>query len=155
GLAMARQPASVPAVMAKSWALVNQHAGATEMKNPWVSSWPTWALPRRTVMIGYFPTRRNVRALTSLGNPATWWASVALALVLGWQILWRGVARVVRAAPPGTAGSNGAGFLEEHGRATLIVLSTALAFLAPWVLTHRDSYIYHFLPSYAAMVLLL
>jgi dolichyl-phosphate-mannose--protein O-mannosyl transferase len=155
GLAITRQPASASAVVAKTWQLLNQHAGATEMKNPWVSGWPTWALPWRTVMLGYVVTGRNVRALTTLGNLVTWWASVALALALGWQILWRGVARVLRAAPPESAGSGGAGFLEQHGRATLIVLSTALGFLAPWVLTHRDSYIYHFLPSYAAIVLLL
>jgi dolichyl-phosphate-mannose--protein O-mannosyl transferase len=47
------------------------------------------------------------------------------------------------------------GFVLEHGRAVLVLLAAALAFLAPWVLTRRDSYLYHFLPSYTALVLLL
>jgi dolichyl-phosphate-mannose--protein O-mannosyl transferase len=35
------------------------------------------------------------------------------------------------------------------------LLATTIGFLAPWVLTHRDSYVYHFLPSYASLVVLL
>ena len=37
----------------------------------------------------------------------------------------------------------------------LILLAGCIGFVAPWVLTHRDSYIYHFLPSYMAIILIL
>ena len=47
------------------------------------------------------------------------------------------------------------GFLEAHGRAALILLGGAIGFVAPWAISHRDSYIYHFLPSYVLLVALL
>jgi dolichyl-phosphate-mannose--protein O-mannosyl transferase len=37
----------------------------------------------------------------------------------------------------------------------LVLLAGWVAFLAPWVLTRRDPYIYHYLPAYAFGVLLL
>jgi dolichyl-phosphate-mannose--protein O-mannosyl transferase len=36
-----------------------------------------------------------------------------------------------------------------------VLLAGCLGFIAPWVITHRDSYIYHFLPAYVAIIMLL
>jgi dolichyl-phosphate-mannose--protein O-mannosyl transferase len=189
GLGLARHPASVLDVIRETLRLVAHHAALTDMKNAWASSWPTWLLPARPLLLGYISQTGSLRVLSSLGNLATWWAAMILALTLGWTILVRGLEttwggprwgaptphaaapsnaaaadeplpvasrRAPRGAPSGMSFPELAGdFLDEHGRATLLVLSTALAFLAPWILTRRDSYIYHFLPSYAVLVLLL
>jgi hypothetical protein len=161
GLAMAGAPASVANVVAQTQRLLAQHAGATEMKNPWVSGWPTWALPRRALVLGFDERDGLVRALSCLGNLATWWAAVALSLLLGWRIAVRGLAATCAPSPARAEAEDGSVtlspgvFLAAHGRAVVLLLSGALAFLAPWVLTHRDSYLYHFLPSYTALVLLL
>ncbi|HVV48192.1 MAG TPA: glycosyltransferase family 39 protein [Polyangia bacterium] len=162
GLRMARQPASLGAVVEASVALLKRHVGLTEMKNPWVSGWPTWALPWRPVMLGSVDQVAGVRVLSSLGNLAVWWGAVATGLALSVKIAWRGLGATLGpgAAGPGAAvserGPAGDGdFLAAHGRAALIVLALVAGFLAPWVLTHRDSYIYHFLPSYLGLVVLL
>jgi dolichyl-phosphate-mannose--protein O-mannosyl transferase len=46
-------------------------------------------------------------------------------------------------------------FVLAHGRAVVLAVVGAAAFVSPWVLTHRDSYIYHFLPAYAVLLVLL
>jgi dolichyl-phosphate-mannose-protein mannosyltransferase len=141
GLWLTHRPASMMDVVHATSRLVERHASATNMKNPLTSSWPTWALPSRPLLLGYEVSGRNARALSAIGNLATWWGAVGVALVVGWTTLRRGIAKT---------------FAEKkHGRATLLTLLTALAFLAPWVLTRRDSYIYHYLPIYAALVVLL
>lgn len=141
GLWLTHRPASVVDVVHATSRLVEGHANATAMKNPLTSSWPTWALPRRPLLLGYEVSGRNARALSAVGNLATWWGALGVALAVGWTTLWRGLSTTLAET--------------KNGRATLLTLLTALAFLAPWVLTHRDSYIYHYLPSYAALVVLL
>jgi dolichyl-phosphate-mannose--protein O-mannosyl transferase len=138
---LTHRPASIPDVVHATSRLVDGHANATSMKNPLTSSWPTWALPRRPLLLGYEVSGRNARALSAIGNLATWWGSICVALAIGWTTLWRGISTTL--------------VERKHGRATLLTLLTALAFLAPWVLTRRDSYIYHYLPIYAALVVLL
>jgi dolichyl-phosphate-mannose--protein O-mannosyl transferase len=173
GLHTARQPATVAAVIRDTVRLVAHHAGLTEMKNPWTSGWVTWALPTRPILLGSTGHMGAVRVLTSLGNLATWWASILLALACAATIGWRGLRRTVadpreaeRSQDSGIArdvadrGSPGASigveaFVAAHGRAVVTAVAVALGFLAPWVLTHRDSYVYHFLPSYTALVVLL
>ena len=68
--------------------LMKQHAGATSMDNAFTSSWPTWFLPRRPLVLTSSTLGDDVRIATSMGNPLVWWAttlgswgSVAL---LGW-----------------------------------------------------------------------
>src|SRR5581483_10242206 len=165
GLRLIGHPAAIGDVIRETQSLVGRHAGLTDMKNPWTSGWPTWILPARPLMLGRVAQTGSVRVLSTLGNLVTWWAAMATALALGWAILSRGLAVTVAdgASAPGTPepqpaagdGVSAEGFVREHGRAALLALVTALAFLAPWILTHRDSYIYHFLPAYAALVVLL
>ena len=61
---------------------------------------------------------------------------------------------------PGEPGEPGepspvTGFVVAHGKSVIAAMLTTVAFLAPWILTHRDSYIYHFLPAYAPLVVTL
>jgi dolichyl-phosphate-mannose--protein O-mannosyl transferase len=103
-----------------------------------------------------------VRALSALGNLVLWWSACAVAIVSGVIVVWRGVGSFTKEL--GNDGAPRAGqplaaslhaFLSARPRAVLTLLAGALAFLSPWVLTHRDSYIYHFLPTYALLLILL
>jgi len=155
GLRLAKQPASIGAVISASAELLKHHAGLTEMKNTWVSGWPTWALPWRPVMLGSVDQVAGVRVLSSLGNLAVWWGAVAVGLTLTVKIAWRGLGATLGSGAAAPDRWSTGDFLAAHGRAALIVLVLVAGFLAPWVLTHRDSYIYHFLPSYLGLVVLL
>jgi dolichyl-phosphate-mannose-protein mannosyltransferase len=159
GLRMADHPASIAEIARETFRLLVHHAGLTDMKNPLTSSWPTWILPARPIVLGHIRQTGAVRILSSIGNLAIWWAAMATAMGLMWTILVQGLAATLqpRRDPSrrGTGETRATAFLNEHGHAVLLVLAAAIAFLAPWILTHRDSYIYHFLPSYAVLVLLL
>ena len=167
GLSIAGQPASVANVFAETRRLFEHHAVLTEMKNPATSGWVTWAVPLRPLWLGYHEGLGSVRALTSLGNPLVWWSAVALFGSCIASIAYHGVAsalgrggaasdeRAAREPERPAELLRPAPFVAAHGKAVLLLLSAALAFLAPWVLTHRDSYIYHFLPSYSALIVLL
>jgi dolichyl-phosphate-mannose--protein O-mannosyl transferase len=156
GLLTAGQPASVVDVVRDTARLVVHHASLTDMKNPWTSGWVTWVLPSRPILLGYVGQTGTVRALTSLGNLAIWWPSVGLGAYAACVVLWRGVGRTLSVdpeAPPSAIDPRA--FVAAHGRSVVTLLATTIGFLAPWVLTHRDSYVYHFLPSYASLVVLL
>lgn len=167
GLNLAHQPFSPVDALGETKRLYTHHAALTEMKNALVSGWVSWALPTKPIMMGYVERLGTVRAMTSLGNLALWWPGVALALVLCWRIIYRGLRATLREKKPeaaavanagplaSVAGLDFAGFLEAHGRSALIVLGGAIGFVAPWAISHRDSYLYHFLPSYVLLLMLL
>lgn len=139
GLSLVGQPGTLASVLADTKRLLSHHAGLTDMKNPWVSGWPTWFLPLRPLIFFREEQAGEVRLVTMLGNLATWWAATAAFVISVAWVLRDGV-RVVTTSP--------------SGKATVLLLSAVFGFLAPWVMTHRDSYLYHYLPSYLALVLI-
>ncbi len=154
GLAFDHQPHGIRDVIVASAALVQHHAALTDMKNPWVSGWITWIVPVRPLVMGYVPWRGGVRVLSSLGNLLVWWSAWAASLAIGGRLAWVGVGTVLHDGSPDSAPAP-APFVQRHGRASLVVLALIFAHLFPWAASHRDSYIYHFLPSYTGMVVLL
>ena len=154
GLEFAGQPTGVIAVVQDSQRLLQHHAGLTEMKHPYVSGWATWFLPRRAIVMARIDTLGEARVLTMLGNLATWWTAVLVSGAVLWKVLVQGFA-VVRNQSTDENASPLTRFVVSHGKAVLVLGSAVFAFLAPWMLSHRDSYLYHFLPSYLALVMLL
>ncbi|MBC8133278.1 MAG: phospholipid carrier-dependent glycosyltransferase [Deltaproteobacteria bacterium] len=167
GLALAGQPHAVTDIVRDVQRLFEHHAQLTDMKNPATSGWITWAVPVRPLHLGRTDAPGQVRLLSMLGNLAIWWAAVCVALLALRAVLRHGTVAVAR-QPQDPSGQDPElasrlssplswpeQFVHGRGRAVLVLLATVAAFLAPWVLTHRDSYIYHFLPSYAALVVLL
>jgi len=145
-------PAAPAGVVSATLTLVRHHAALTAMTNPSTSYWYTWLMALRPIMLRYDAVDGWVRAMTMLGNPLLWWCSAAV-------VTWR-LAATALATPGELAGSAlpVADRISAWARerwAELLPLAAYLGFLAPWVITKRDSYIYHFLPSYGVGLLLL
>jgi dolichyl-phosphate-mannose-protein mannosyltransferase len=172
GLALAGQPTGVSAAVRETQRLLAHHAALTDMKHPLTSGWVTWFLPQRAIVMSWIDSMGTVRALSMLGNLATWWGAGLCAAAATWNIAVLGLRRVLKpvtAAPEPVPPSEGvdataataspegpvARFVLSHGRAAVLLLAGALGFLAPWAVSHRDSYLYHYLPSYTALVMLL
>jgi dolichyl-phosphate-mannose--protein O-mannosyl transferase len=169
GLAVGGRDADLALVWSETERLFTHHAVLTDMKHPLTSGWPTWVLPVRPLVLGFRAEQGTVRALSSLGNLALWWTACALAILSLVAILRRGIDACLRpraagdgspasprgAADPTDSALSPARFVTAHCRGVLLALLAAVAFVSPWILTHRDSYIYHFLPSYAVLLILL
>lgn len=156
GFLLAKHPLGIGEVVEDTRRLLAHHAALTDMKNGATSSWPTWVVPTKPILLGFVREEGSVQALSSLGNLALWWSAWAVTLSCCATILWQGVARTLAPRREVDAREGVAlPFLDHDGRGAVLALAGALAFGAPWVLSHRDSYIYHFLPSYALMLVLL
>jgi dolichyl-phosphate-mannose-protein mannosyltransferase len=129
--------------------LYNEHLTKTEWTHRWVSPWYTWFLPVRPVVMRLDKAHGVIRTMSSLGNLAVWWGSELVVLgtivsVLRSPRAW--IARVRETAP---------GLFGADARAICwLLLMWALPIL-PWVVTRRDSYVYHYLPAYVFGVILL
>jgi dolichyl-phosphate-mannose--protein O-mannosyl transferase len=88
----------------------------------------------------------RVRMLTSLGNPALWW-TVNLALVVALAVAVWAAARALRREGVRNALR---GAFDFGGRAPRLCLLLACwaAPMAPWLISRRDSYVYHYLLAY-------
>ena len=158
GLSLAGKAASPIDVVNDTQRLIDHHAALTDMKNPWVSGWITWGVPTRPALLSYARHWGEVRVLSGMGNIALWWPGVALTVILVGVIIAKGVLFVAASPNEQTTQSNSVSvvaFLRQHGRAELVLLAGCIGFIAPWVVSHRDSYIYHFLPAYTAIIVTL
>lgn len=162
GLGMTGKAHGILDVIADTRRLLKHHSDLTDMKNPATSGWSTWFLPVRPLLLGFHEKQGAIRALTSLGNVATWWSAIILTLGAVAVLLRLGWARVLSETEDESTHTNQPAwlttvtqFLLGNGRSVMVLLLTAVGFVTPWILTHRDSYIYHFLPAYAALVVLL
>lgn len=148
GLRLAGEPSSPVDAWKKTIALVIQQAGATQFIHPLTSHWYTWFLPKRPITIRYDVVEPGiVRASTTLGNLILWW-SAALILLVGSVLLLRLAVAAVRArslhVPVGAT-----------SRGLVAIFLFALAMLLPWIIGKRDSYIYHYLPTYALSLVMI
>ncbi|PZR08641.1 MAG: hypothetical protein DI536_24365 [Archangium gephyra] len=153
GLSLTGKSGAPPSVVTETLGLLKHHAAATSMTHPFTSAWPTWFLPTRPIIMGVFREGGGLRTLTTLGNLAVWWPAMVLAASLTGLVAWRGVGATLQARE-GASWGPGA-FLDAHGREVLLLGAGALLFVAPWMLSRRDSYIYHFLPAYLFFTVLL
>jgi dolichyl-phosphate-mannose-protein mannosyltransferase len=141
---------SVAAVIAENREMIRHHLSYTVV-HPFSSRWYTWFLPLRPIYL-----RRDVdvdgsiRALLTLGHPLLWWGSTAAvigAVVLlaraGPRRLWRECAG---------AESPASGFDRKAIFWLVVAWAGPVVF---WIPSLRDSYVYHYLPSYAFALVLL
>ena len=143
GRVLSGQGAAPSDVVAATRVLVVHHLGLTQMTHPLTSHWYTWWLPTRPITLRFdWVEGRQIRAMSSLGNPLLWWTSTAAMLASLGSLLWLGARRLMQ---PSTRDQP----RELHTQARVLVGLAWVGFLSPWILTARDSYIYHYLPAYA------
>jgi dolichyl-phosphate-mannose-protein mannosyltransferase len=128
--------------------LLRHHAGLIDMQNPSTSSWPTWFIPTRPLLLWRMVEGTSLRLVTSRGNPLLWWFCSASVLCLTGTLLWRGLGPVLREA------RFRLGAIELPARSLVFSLLCYWSLMAPWILTRRDSYLYHYLPAYLVAVVL-
>lgn len=149
GLSLSQRPAGPMDVFAETKRLYLHHAALTHWKHPALTHWYEWFLPKKPLLLRANTLEDGrVKMLSSLGNPLLWWLVdlavlvVAVALIAG--ALGYLKKRGVRSALGGVRG-----LLDTPAGKRLALLLLWAAPVAPWILSKRDSYLYHYLPAYA------
>lgn len=148
GLWISRAPWDPLSVWQATLELIHHHAGLIDMQNPSTSSWVTWFVPTRPITLWRTVEGSTLRSVTSRGNPLLWACCSASVLGLTGAVTWRGL------APTLNAGKFRIRSLWLPARSLVYLLTAYWACLAPWILTRRDSYIYHYLPSHLFAIVL-
>ena len=154
GLAISDLPHSPGAVYNAARKLLAHHLALSDMTHPATSYWFSWALPTRPLMLSSRTVDSDwVRVSSTIGNPLLWWsnvaASVALALKLGWEGP-KGTLEWIRREAVLTKSS----FVGRHLRGLAVLIMVWGVMILPWIVTARDSYILHYLPSHAVGLVL-
>lgn len=154
GLSLTHRPAGVLAVFAKEKRLFLHHLGLTHWKNPWCSHWYQWFLPTRPVtMRDSAGAGGLVRVLSSMGNPLLWWLVDLAVLVTAVGLVKVAIDRLRKRGFSLRLAELRALLDTRPGRYAALLLAWFLP-IFPWIATHRDSYIYHYLPAYGFGIVL-
>jgi dolichyl-phosphate-mannose--protein O-mannosyl transferase len=155
GLSLIHAPHGPLDVVAATRRLAHGHLQATAMVHPLTSYPYAWFLPTRPITMRFTEVEGGrVRGMTSLGNLALWWANsimpfaALVALLVNRRRARQAVAEPAhaRALVP---------FFAEHRRAVIFLLGFWACMFTPWIVTRRDTYIYHYIPSYTFGLVLL
>lgn len=148
GLWMARDPHTVADAWRTTFKFLHDHHSAQSFDNPLTSHWYTWFLPLRPITMSYERAGKYfVRSQSTLGNLALWWAA-AIALVAAAALTARALYVCVKAR-------SARAHVGRTSRGTVVLFSFAMTLLAPWIIGSQDSYIYHYLPIYTLLLLML
>jgi dolichyl-phosphate-mannose-protein mannosyltransferase len=142
GLALTGRDFAPRAVWEATLSLTKHHLALTDMTNPATSHWYTWFTPRRPLLLAQVPVEGGARVMTSLGNPLLWWG-VNFVVLSGIFALLESALRRLRKLPQRIDG-----FFGEHRFALFALLMFYLLPIVPWIVSRRDSYIWHYLPAY-------
>lgn len=128
------------------------HLGAIGRAHPMASRWYTWFLPETLVNFSFVLTRDgSVRMLSMLGNVLLWWSS-PLCVGAGLAIGVRSAARIALGKADDEVSVRRRivdGLRSEPMRTWGLLFVFWIAPLVPWMISDRDSYAYHYMPTYA------
>jgi dolichyl-phosphate-mannose-protein mannosyltransferase len=132
------QPLSMAGMMRSNWQLLQHHAGFTVWDNAASSKWYTWPLLLHPIVMHHENIGHGmVRATSTIGNLLLWFSTTAaiLAAIVGFgHALYRRLRkRIPIAAQQWSAG---------------LVLLGMVALMLPFIVTHRQSYIFHYFGAY-------
>ena len=137
-LHLTRQPISMAGMMRSNWELLQHHAGFTVWDNGASSKWYTWPFLIHPIITHFERLGGDVvRASSTIGNPLLWFATTAAMLVALARLAVALVRRLRDHLPIG-----------PEQRTNFLALATMLALILPFVVTHRQSYIFHYLGAY-------
>jgi dolichyl-phosphate-mannose--protein O-mannosyl transferase len=137
-LHLTRQPISMAGMMRSNWSLLQHHAGFTTWDNGASSKWYTWPLLIHPIVMHHEQLGPSmVRATSTIGNLLLWFSTTAAIIValVGlahavFRRLWAQVA------------------ITTQQRHDALALAGMVALMLPFILTHRQSYIFHYLGAY-------
>lgn len=137
-LRITRQPISSTSILGTNLALLKHHAGFTYWDNAASSKWYTWPLLVHPIVMHYADYGPSmVRATSSIGNPVLWFATTAallFALGRAGSSSWRAF-RFTRN-------------FSALKAPELFAMVTMFALMTPFIFSHRQSYIFHYLGAY-------
>jgi dolichyl-phosphate-mannose-protein mannosyltransferase len=141
------EPDGIRGVWNATLSRYESHAAAKSFAHPYCSQWITWLWGGRGYLHSLVPLEfGGVRASATLGNLVIWAAmSILVVAMISWAL---GSAAWRRALPR---------FIwttDEDWRGAFFILLFWLLPIVPWMFTRRDSFIYHYLPSYVFGVVL-
>ncbi len=137
-LRLTHQPISIAGMMRTNWSLLQHHAGFTIWDNAASSKWYTWPFLTHPIVMHHEAVGRGlVRATSSIGNVLLWFSATG-AILLAWLGLGRALYRRLRWREPFPA------VQRQEG----LVLAGMVALMLPFIVTHRQSYIFHYLGAY-------
>ena len=137
-LHLTRQPISLRGMMGTNWALLQHHAGFTVWDNAASSKWYTWPFLTHPIVMHHENIGRGfVRATSTVGNILLWFATTGSIILAVAGLLRALIRRLARKIPIATV----------HRREGLL-LAGMLALTLPFIATHRQSYIFHYLGAY-------
>jgi dolichyl-phosphate-mannose-protein mannosyltransferase len=142
GLALAGQSHGPGDVWRASSTLIGHHLALSEGTHPLISRWYTWLLPLRPISMRFDQQGDVVRTMSCMGNTLLWWASSASVLHAALRL---GKAVVASAR---TRGERKWNELRALDRRVLWLLLLWFLPVFPWMVSSRDSYVYHYLPAY-------
>jgi dolichyl-phosphate-mannose-protein mannosyltransferase len=163
-LAMTRQPITLSGMVKTSLDLLAHHAGFTEWRNPADSRWYTWPFLWKPLLLFRQALSGDRYAVTStVGNPVLWYLTTAAFIVTSVELVRAWTARLTRRTPTATSTSVSApaGFAARWARLMpplsqrALTLLTAVALLLQWIITKRESYIWHYMGTYGLGLVLL
>jgi dolichyl-phosphate-mannose--protein O-mannosyl transferase len=156
GLHLTGRSGSVAAVVAENRAMFLHHLSYTVV-HPASSRWYTWFLPLRPIFLRHdVDVDGSVRVLLALGHPLLWWASCAAVVAAAAGLLRMGPRQLLR----GVLSNRNEDASRNEGpngspRAIFWVLVAWAGPVVFWMPNLRDSYLYHYFPSYAFALVLL
>lgn len=144
GLWFGQQPWSLADFWQANRNLLAHHLGLTGMTHSATSYWYSWLYMGNPIVLRYdaMPDG-SVAVMSSMSNPVLWFGVTLAALassltaVVRWRELFRRKTEL------------------NQVQADTFLVAAWVAPILPWILTARDSYIYHYLPAYAAGLVLL
>lgn len=144
-LAITAQPVTITGMVTTSYKLIGHHAAFTDWKNPADSRWWTWFVLWKPIVLHRGELGAGqVRILSTVGNPLLWFATTAAFLVAMVALTRATWARVRHACA-----------LDGWTRALALILWTSFALILQWTITNRESYIWHYMGTYAMGLVLL
>lgn len=144
-LVITHQPATLAVLLHKNMALLRSHAGATDWNNPADSRWYTWFWLYKPILLHSAKLPNGyVRATSTIGNLLLWYATTAV-----WALTLVDLGRAAwRRARHGIA-------VSEIVRSQALLLALAVVLILQWIVTRRESYIWHYAGSYSLGLMLL
>jgi dolichyl-phosphate-mannose--protein O-mannosyl transferase len=137
-LRLTRQPISLAGMMRSNWSLLQHHAGFTVWDNSASSKWYTWPFLIHPIVMHHEQLGPGtVRATSTIGNLLLWFSTTA-AIIAALVGLARAVFRRLRARVA----------IAAQQRGDALALAGMVALMLPFIATHRQSYIFHYLGAY-------